>query len=89
MFIFAHTHVEKVSSPFIQIVNVLDLYFQGQSFESSACVIIMQTVAGKANIAIANKYEVANDLSIGLYTIDLAHSKSQGQVHAQFDDEYL
>ena len=34
---FAHIHVDKVSSPanFHPIVNVLDLYFKGQRFESN------------------------------------------------------
>ena len=43
---------------FIQNLNVLDVYFQGQIFESSTLgssyVIISQTVTDRANITIAN-----------------------------------
>ena len=44
---------------FIQIVNVLDLHFQGQRFEArilgSSYVITLQMVTERTNIAIANK----------------------------------
>ena len=45
---------------FFQIVNFLDLHFQGQQFESSTSgssyVIVSQTVTDRADIAIAIKY---------------------------------
>ena len=45
-------------------------------------MIISQTVTDGTNIAIANKYEVAYDLSIGILT--LSHSKGQDQGQAHF-----
>ena len=45
-------------------------------------------VTDRTNIAIANKYEVTYEFSIGTFTFDiLALSKCQGQDHAHFDSE--
>ena len=51
-------------------------------------VNISQTVTNRKNIAIANKYEVAYGISIGILHLTLDHSKGQGQGHAHFDCEY-
>ena len=44
-------------------------------------------VTDRANVAIANKYEVAYRLSIGLFTF--YRPKGQGQGHVQFHCQYL
>ena len=80
-------------STFIQMVNVFDLHFQGQRFESStferSYVIISETVTDWTQIAIANKEKVEYGLSIGIFIFMLAHSNCQDQGHAHFDFYYL
>ena len=75
---FAHISMftRSICPPiFIQIVNVVDLHFEGQRFKSSILgnsnVIISQTVTNMTNIDIANtSHQVASDLSIGIFTFD-------------------
>ena len=81
----------------------LDLPFEDQRFESRpfekikrdylvnderVIITILPThKQSVANVAIANAYEVAYWLSIGIFTFDLGSSKGQGQCHSQFDCE--
>ena len=50
--------------------------------------IIIIIIKGRANTAMTNKYNVANGLSIGIFTLDL-DLKSQVQDRARFECKYL
>ena len=55
---------------------------QGQGHTHFDCEYILQTVTDEANIAIANKQEVAYGLSISIFTLDLGPFKrSKGYAH--------
>ena len=60
---------------FMHIVNILDVHFQGQKFESSTLgssyVIILQIVTDVTNIAIANKHKIEYNLYIYIFPFDL------------------
>ena len=89
--ILAHIYMLRKyvhSSIFIQVVNVLDLHFQGQRLESSTLrslyVVISQILTDKANIAVANKLKVTYGLSVSIFRylyIPFAHFKDQGHAH--------
>ena len=77
---------------FILIVNVLDLHFQGQRFESSTFgssnVMISQMVIDRTN---RNCYWMSSHMAfpMGYLHLTLAEFKVQSQSHAHFDCEYL
>ena len=82
--------LDEVCSPanVIQIVNVLDLRFQGQRCELSTLaishVIISQTVTDVASIAIRpNKYELHMGIRLAYLHLTL------GQGHAYLDCEHF
>ena len=76
--IFAYTRKFKRQfrlSIFVQIVNVFGLHFQSKRFESntfrSSDVNISQTAFDSTNIAIAEAFDIAYSLSIGIFKFDL------------------
>ena len=78
---------------FMRIVNILDLYFQGQIFKSitseSSYMIRLQTVTDTTKTAIANKYKVSYGLRLAYLNLTLAHSNDQGQVQSHLHIDYL
>ena len=86
---------------FIESVNVLDLLFKNQRFQSSTLgssnvitsqtvtessnVIISQTVTDSSSVAIANTKKVARAFRLAYLHLTLDNSKGQSQGHAHFD----
>ena len=65
------------SKSYTSLAYIFKVRYKASKMESSY-VIISQTVTDRTNIASANTYKVTCDLSIGIFTFDLAHSKGQG-----------
>ena len=80
-------------SIFYQIVNIIDLHFQSQRFESSklgsSYMIILQMVTDRTNIAISNTGSHIWPFWLASWHLTFAHSYGEGQDHAHFNCDCL